>query len=220
MFNSLGPPRYSVCDCNRRSWYLKDVVVLGNVLETEIPQKVGQDVAKGQGVMLGGFRSEVENCILGASAGEREDEALYHVLQVAYLLQNFALRYLWEAKVHHLVEKFVHHNKVIADGFLLHVLEVLLEDVEEFVKELQQHCCIGVFHGHPNDVQICVLYIGIRQLLALHSKYGTKSRILPSTTYPISSDLSLQNPFKANSEDTHIFYLCTGFLTSSTSITR
>lgn len=49
------------------------------------------------------------------------------------LLQNLGFGGLGVAKVHHLVEKLVDDDKVVADGFLLQRLEVLGEDFDDLV---------------------------------------------------------------------------------------
>jgi hypothetical protein len=51
------------------------------------------------------------------------------------LLQNFALRRLRVAKVHHLVHELVDDDKVVADRLLLELLEVLDEHLHEPVQE-------------------------------------------------------------------------------------
>ena len=51
------------------------------------------------------------------------------------LLENLALSCLRVAKVHHLVQQFVDNDKVIADGLLLELLEVLDQHLDETVQE-------------------------------------------------------------------------------------
>lgn len=51
------------------------------------------------------------------------------------LLENLALRGLRVSEVHHLVHKFVNDDKVVADRFLLELLEVLDEHLDEAVEE-------------------------------------------------------------------------------------
>lgn len=50
-------------------------------------------------------------------------------------MENLALCRLRVAKIHHLVHKFVYDDKVVADGLLLELLEVLYEHLDEAVEE-------------------------------------------------------------------------------------
>ena len=59
-------------------------------------------------------------------------------------LEDLRLGCLRVAKVHHLVEELVYDDEIVADGLLLQGLEVLCEDIDEFVQEEQDLCGICV----------------------------------------------------------------------------
>lgn len=52
------------------------------------------------------------------------------------------------SEIHHFVEELINNDKVITNGFLLELLEVLGEDGDEFVKKQEDSCGVGVAFGH------------------------------------------------------------------------
>ena len=72
-------------------------------------------------------------------------------------LQQLDLSGLRVAIVHHLVEQLIHNDEVVADGLLLHVLEVALEHVDERVQEGEDHDSVVILLGDGDEVEVVVL---------------------------------------------------------------
>ena len=72
-------------------------------------------------------------------------------------LQQLDLGSLRISIVHHLVEQFVDDNKVVPDGLLLDILEVAFQDLDQFVKEGEDHNSIVIFLGDGDQIEIVVL---------------------------------------------------------------
>ena len=62
-------------------------------------------------------------------------------------MEDLALRRLRISKVHHLVHELVDDDKVVADGLLLELLEVLDEDLGQAMQEEDDLGRIGVSAG-------------------------------------------------------------------------
>lgn len=77
------------------------------------------------------------------------------------LLEDLGLGGLGIAKVHHLVEKFVNDDKVIADGLLFEGLEVLGEDFDDLVEEEEDLGGVGVALGKGEEVEVVVADVEI-----------------------------------------------------------
>ena len=81
-------------------------------------------------------------------------------------LQQLDLSGLRVAIVHHLVEQLIHNDEVVADGLLLHVLEVALEHVDERVQEGEDHDSVVILLGDGDEVEIVVL-VEVEQVVVL-----------------------------------------------------
>lgn len=68
------------------------------------------------------------------SVGDSHRGARGHFELVAFLgdelLQDFAVRRLWVAKVHEFIEQLVHNDEIVTNTLLLKLLEVLLEHLD------------------------------------------------------------------------------------------
>jgi hypothetical protein len=71
-------------------------------------------------------------------------------------LQYLRLCCLWIAKVHHLVQQFVDDDKVVAYTLLFQLLEVLCEDLDNFVEEEQYFGGIGIAFCYGEEVEVIV----------------------------------------------------------------
>ena len=71
--------------------------------------------------------------------------------EVDALLENLALGRLGVAKVHHLVHELVDDHKVVADGLLLELLEVLDQYLHNAVQEQYDFRCIRVSFRQRKD---------------------------------------------------------------------
>jgi hypothetical protein len=65
------------------------------------------------------------------------------------------------AKVHHLVQKLVYNNEIVADGFFFESLEVLCEYLNDFVEEEEDLGSICVALGEGEDVEVVVANIEV-----------------------------------------------------------
>lgn len=81
-------------------------------------------------------------------------------------LEQFDLCGLRVAVVHHLIEQLIDDNEIIANGLLLDVFEVALENVDEGVEEGEDENCIVIFAGDGDEVEIVVL-VEVEEVIVL-----------------------------------------------------
>lgn len=124
--------------------HVQEELVLG-VLDALLPP--GDHV----GDLPGRIDRAVELLLLGEGVGELVGLGLDEPLE------QLDLCGLRVAVVHHLVEQLVDNNEVIADGLLLHIFEVALEDCHEGVEEGEDQHCVVIFLGDGDEVEVVVL---------------------------------------------------------------
>lgn len=59
-------------------------------------------------------------------------------------------------KIHHFVEELIYNHKIIPDAFLLELLEILREDLDDFVQEKENLGGICVSLRECKEIQIVV----------------------------------------------------------------
>lgn len=59
-------------------------------------------------------------------------------------------------EIDNLVEKLVDEHKVLADGLLVHGLEVRLERLHDFVQQLKDHRCVHVVARNRNNKELAL----------------------------------------------------------------
>lgn len=82
---------------------------------------------------------------------------------VCSLLQYFALRGLWVAKIHHLVQQFIDNDKVIPDTFFFQHLKVFRKHLHDLVEEEEDLRRIGIPLGQRKNVEVAVSDIEVLQ---------------------------------------------------------
>lgn len=78
-------------------------------------------------------------------------------------MQNLGLGGLWVAEIHHLIEKFVDDDVVVAYALLLELLEVFGKDLDDPVEEKEDLCGIAVSLCYGQEVEVVVTDIQILQ---------------------------------------------------------
>lgn len=124
--------------------HVQEELVLG-VLDALLPP--GYHI----GHLPGSIDGAVEFLLLGEGVGELVGLGLDEALE------ELDLGGLRVAVVHHFVEQFVDDDEVVADGLLLDVLEVALEDGHEGVEEGEDEDCVVIFLGDGDEVEVVVL---------------------------------------------------------------
>jgi hypothetical protein len=71
-------------------------------------------------------------------------------------LEDLGLGGLGVAEVHHFVEELVYDDKVVTDALFFEFLEVLGEDLYDFVQEEEDLGCVGVAFCESKQVEIVV----------------------------------------------------------------
>lgn len=72
------------------------------------------------------------------------------------LLQYLSLRRLRIPEIHHLVQKLVDDDEIVAYTFLLQLLEVLGEDLDDLVQEEEDLGGVGVAFREGEEVEVVV----------------------------------------------------------------
>ncbi len=72
------------------------------------------------------------------------------------LLQYLTLRRLRIPEIHHLVQKLVDYNEIIADALLLQLLEILGEDLDDLMQEEEDLGGVGVAFCEGEEVEVVV----------------------------------------------------------------
>lgn len=75
-------------------------------------------------------------------------------------LQDFAVGRLWKSKIEHFVEQLINDDEIVADRLLFELLEVLGEDLNDFVQHCEDERDVGVFLERWHDVEIVGFYVG------------------------------------------------------------
>jgi hypothetical protein len=68
--------------------------------------------------------------------------------------------------VHHFIEKLINNHKIISDGFLLNILEITFQDIDEGMQKGEDQNCIIIFLRNGNEVKVIVL-VEIKQIIVL-----------------------------------------------------
>ncbi len=72
------------------------------------------------------------------------------------LLQYLTLRRLRIPEIHHLIQKLVDYNKIVAYALLLQLFEVLGENLDDLVQEEEDLGGVGVAFREGEQVEVVV----------------------------------------------------------------
>jgi hypothetical protein len=61
----------------------------------------------------------------------------------------------------HLVQEFIRNDKVVSQGLLLQLIEVVYKHFSELMQKKQHGCCIDILPRHYHEVQVGVLHIEV-----------------------------------------------------------
>ena len=79
-------------------------------------------------------------------------EGVWQLIRLCFneAFEEFDFCGLGVAVIHHLVEQFVDHDKVVANGFFLDIFEVAFENIDKGVEEGEDHDSIVILfrNGH------------------------------------------------------------------------
>lgn len=84
------------------------------------------------------------------------ENSIYHDNMKDSLLQYLTLRRLGIPEIHHLVQKLVDDDEVVAYALLLQLLEVLGEDLDDLVQEEEDLGGVGVALREGEEVEVVV----------------------------------------------------------------
>ena len=80
------------------------------------------------------------------------------------LLQDLTLGGLRITKVHHLIEKFVDDDKVIANAFLFQLLEIFRKDFNDLVQKKKDLGRVRISFGKSEQIEIVMSDVEILSL--------------------------------------------------------
>lgn len=76
-------------------------------------------------------------------------------------MQYLSLRCLWVSKIHHLIQQLVNDNEVVPYALLLQLLEVLGEDIDDFVEEKEDLGGVRISFRESEEVEVVVADVQI-----------------------------------------------------------